>query len=207
MNRNFPLFHSHLDLAHQYWEKLLRNGGWAIDATCGNGKDTLALAGILRKKQGGIIGLDLQQEAINKTKELLQLHLSAEDQARVYLYCQSHTHFPLIAQENPIQLIVYNLGYLPKGNKLMTTLTTSTLESVKKAMALIVLGGTISITCYPGHEEGKREENALLGELSHLCPRNWNLCFHTFPNRTIAPSLLLIQKQYQSIEKFKKPTI
>ncbi len=194
MNRNFPLFHSHIDLAHHYWEKLLRNGGWAIDATCGNGNDTLKLAEILREKQGGVIGIDLQQEAITKTDMLLQARLPAKDRARIHLYCQSHACFPPIVEENPMRLVVYNLGYLPKGNKQITTQTWSTLASVNKAMALISPSGAICITCYPGHEEGKREEEALVRELSHLCPMTWNVCYHTFPNRTLAPSLLTLQK-------------
>jgi hypothetical protein len=193
MNRHFSLFHSHIDLAHHYWEKLLQSGGWTIDATCGNGNDTLKLAELLRDKQGGVIGIDVQQEAINKTKELLQLHLSSGEQVRVHLYCQSHSCFPPIAKENSIRLIVYNLGYLPKGNKQMTTLASSTLESVNQAMSLIVPGGAVSITCYPGHEEGKREEEALLKELSNLCPTTWNVCYHTFPNRSMAPTLFILQ--------------
>jgi hypothetical protein len=198
MNRNFPLFHSHLDLAHHYWEKLLQKGDWAIDTTCGNGNDTLKLAEILLAKQGGgVIGIDLQQEAINKTNELLQSRLSEADRIRLHLYCQSHIHFPPIAEENPIRLIVYNLGYLPKGNKQMTTMTPSTLSSVKKAMNLIVPGGAICITCYPGHEEGRKEEQALLKELSNLRSMIWNICYHTFPNRSLAASLFLLQKTYQ----------
>ena len=67
--RHFPIFNSHLNLAHHYWERLLRPGDWAIDATCGNGNDTLKLAQILG--EGGVIGIDIQQEAINKTEALL----------------------------------------------------------------------------------------------------------------------------------------
>jgi SAM-dependent methyltransferase len=194
MTRNFPLFHSPLKLAHSYWEKLLQKGDWAIDATCGNGNDTLKLAQILREKQGRVIGIDLQLEAIKKTNELLQSHLSPEDRTHVHLYCQSHVNFPVLAEKNPIRLIVYNLGYLPKGNKQITTTVSSTLESVKKALDLIVPGGTICITCYPGHEEGLKEEQALLKELTNLCPMVWNVCYHTFPNRVLAPSLFLLQK-------------
>ena len=56
------------------------------------------------------------------------------------------------------KLIVYNLGYLPGSDKLLTTKTSSTLLSVEKALSLIAPNGAISITCYPGHEEGKKEE-------------------------------------------------
>ncbi len=189
--RHFPIFDSHLDLAHHYWERLLGPGDWAIDATCGNGYDTLKLAQILR--EGGVIGIDVQQEAINKTEALL---ISHENRAQVHLFCQSHTQFPSLAQENPIKLIVYNLGYLPKGNKQITTMTSSTLESVRNALDLVIAGGVVCITCYPGHEEGRKEEQTLLQEIAALPSPIWNVCYHTFPNRNSAASLILLQKLF-----------
>jgi hypothetical protein len=180
-HRDFPIFHSHLDLAHHYWERLLQKGDWA---------------NILLEKrpQGGVIGIDIQQVAISRTNDLLRLHFSEEDRARIHLYCQSHTDFPPLAQKNPIRLIVYNLGYLPKGNKQMTTMTQNTLISVGNALDLVVPGGAVSITCYPGHEEGLREEKAVLEEVSNLCSATWNVCTHTFSNRPLAPSLIFIQR-------------
>ena len=196
MPAHFPIFHSHLDLAHHYWEKLLQKGDWAIDATCGNGNDTLKLAKILLEKQGGVIGIDIQQEAIALTNQLLESHFPLEDRAHVHLYCHSHTHFPPLAIEKPIRLVVYNLGYLPKGDKQKTTMTQTTLESVQKALDLIVPSGVVSITCYPGHAEGLKEELALFNEIANLPATTWNVCYHTFPNRMSAPSLLLIQKSH-----------
>ena len=58
-----PLY-SHLELARFYWKMVLQRGDWAIDATCGNGKDTLQLVNF---SLGGIIGLDKQQIAIENT--------------------------------------------------------------------------------------------------------------------------------------------
>lgn len=188
MSRNFPVFNSHLDLAHHYWERFLRPGDWAIDATCGNGHDTLKLA--QTKEIGGVIGIDIQPEALQSTQTLLG------ERSNVHLYCQSHADFPPLASLRPIRLIVYNLGYLPGGNKQMTTLTPTTLESVRKALQLVVPGGAVSIVCYPGHPEGLVEEKALLGEISGLSPQDWNVCYHTFPNRVLSPSLLFIQKNF-----------
>lgn len=193
MNRSFSLFNSHLDLAHRYWEKLLRAGDWAIDATCGNGQDTLKLA--QTKDIGGVIGIDLQPEAVQKTQRLLELHLTPEELSRVHLVCQSHVEFPPLATQNPIRLIVYNLGYLPGGNKQVTTMTPTTLESVRKAHDLVAPGGAVSIACYPGHPEGKEEEIALCAELSRLSPKEWNVCTHHFPNRMLSPSLIFAQKK------------
>ena len=195
MMRNFPLFNAHIDLAHQYWEKILKPGDFAIDATCGNGHDTLKLAEILLKKEpfGSVIAIDIQEEAIARTKDLLQSRLP-DPSRHIHLYCQSHASFPPLSSKHPIRLIVYNLGYLPKGNKQLTTQTKSTLESIHQALNLIMPNGAISITCYPGHEEGAREEKALARELSLLPADIWNICHHRFPNRAASPSLFLIQK-------------
>lgn len=191
MMRNFSLFQSHLDLAHNYWERLLQPGDWAIDATCGGGNDTLFLAEIIKKKgEGRVIAIDIQEEAIKRTQELLPRGLIT----KVHLFNQSHISFPSLASEKPIKLIVYNLGYLPKGNKQLTTQTSSTLQSVQKALDLIPPGGAVSITCYPGHPEGAIEEKALINMLGSLPSSHWNICFHTFPNRRAAPSLIFIQK-------------
>jgi SAM-dependent methyltransferase len=195
MQKNFPLFQSHLDLAHDYWERLLQNGDWAIDATCGAGRDTLMLAKILQKRgNGGIIGIDIQEESILRTRELLQTNLPPDVLSKIHLHRQSHHDFPPIAAQSPIKLVVYNLGYLPQGNKQLTTLAQSTLESVQRALKLLLPGGALSITCYPGHPEGAIEERALLKITATLSSSTWNVCHHSFLNRTSSPSLILIQK-------------
>lgn len=200
--RNYPLFQSHLDLAHTYWERLLQKGDWAIDATCGSGNDTLVLAKILLHHarsgcditEGAVIGIDLQEEAIKRTSNLLQANLPADILAQVYLYRQSHIDFPKEVYEHSVKLVVYNLGYLPKSNKKLTTMTQTTLASAQKALGLLVPGGAVSITCYPGHLEGATEERALIEWASVLPASEWNVCHHRFPNRPSSPNLLLIQK-------------
>ncbi|NGX39025.1 MAG: Demethylmenaquinone methyltransferase [Chlamydiae bacterium] len=188
--RNYSIFSSHLDLAHSFWEKGLASGGWAIDATCGNGHDTLRLSRLVGPN-GGVIGLDIQKEALESTKALLKENQKEEG---VHLFHQSHEEFPPLANENPVQLIVYNLGYLPGGNKALTTRVASTLSSVEKALALLSPGGTVSLTCYPGHPEGEKEESALLDYSQSLLAPDWSVSFHRFLNRRKAPSLLVIQK-------------
>ncbi len=181
----YPLFHSAIDLAHGYWKRLLQPGDWAIDATCGTGRDSLALAQALQG--GGLIGIDIQEEALVQTRALTQPH------PNVHLFHQSHETFPEMAYQHPIRVIVYNLGYLPRGNKELTTQVESTLASVKEASRLLMSGGALSITCYPGHPEGGRELEALLEALSTFS--TWNICHHTFCNRHLAPSLILAQQR------------
>lgn len=178
--RQFPIFNSHLDLAHQIWAKVAQPGDWAIDATCGNGHDTLFLVDHF----AGVIGLDVQEKALENTKNLVG--------DKALLFCQSHETFPLLPY--PIRLVVYNLGYLPGADKSFTTQVQSTLTSVTNALGLILPGGLVSITCYPGHPEGQREEEALLKLCQALPPADWSVSFHSWQNRLQSPSLLLIQK-------------
>ncbi len=181
--QQFSVFDSHLDLAHQFWEKLLLPTDTAVDATCGNGHDTLELVKIL--SQGKVLSLDIQKEAL----EAAQMLLSAEEKERVLFYHQSHVEFP---EENRVKLIIYNLGYLPGKNKSITTMTETTLLSVKKALALAT--GGVSITCYPGHPEGEKEEKALLSLCSTLDPKVFSASYTRWVNRETSPSLIFIQK-------------
>ena len=195
MQRNFPLFQSHLDLAHQYWRSLLQQEDWAIDATCGRGNDTRVLAELLEEQRGGgIIGIDIQEEAVEETRGALEASLSSETLSKIHLFHQSHADFPKLAEEVPVKLVVYNLGYLPRGNKRLTTETKSTLQSVTKALELLVPGGVVSITCYPGHPEGASEEKALISLLNTLPQTLWSVCRHSFLNRRDAPNLILVQR-------------
>lgn len=188
------LFQSPIDYAHQLWKQILSQGDWAIDATCGNGKDALYLAQSIAPLSGGLIALDIQEAAITATKQLLGKHFSPDETAFIHLCQQSHETFPEIAHHKPIKIIVYNLGYLPGGNKSLTTLTLITLISVKNALNLLGSQGLLSITCYPGHLEGAREEQALLEWASCLDPKLYSVCHLRWQNRKASPSLLLIQK-------------
>lgn len=199
MNRKssaFPLFQSHLDLAHHYWNELVKSGETVIDATAGNGHDTLALASLpaFKEKMGLLIAMDKQASAIENTKQRLSDHLPKEQYAKIRLIQQCHSTFPDDLSHKSVKLIVYNLGYLPGGDKSLTTFAETTLQSLQAATKLVCPGGAISITCYPGHTEGFREEEAVLRFAATLDPKEWSCCHHRWINRKDAPSLLLLQK-------------
>lgn len=196
-NPPYP-FESHLKLAHYYWQLHLKPGDSAIDATCGNGHDTAFLAQIcLSAPSGRVYGFDIQPQALENTQNRLQSILSSEQLNQVHLFLSSHTELAKAqtASGSAIKLIVYNLGYLPGGNKTETTFANSTLESLQSACEILSPGGLISITCYPGHPAGAIEEQALLDYTSSLSRPAWNCCHHRWINRQNAPSLLLMQKQ------------
>lgn len=199
MKKTFSLFQSHLDLAHHYWTQLVQEGDTVIDATCGNGHDTLKLCQLaLSADKGKIYAIDSQSIAIESTKTLLAHHLSVDEQKRVEFHHRCHSIFPSSIESEDVKLIVYNLGYLPGGNKAETTTCLTTLQSLQHACALLKAGGAISVTCYPGHPEGAREQEAILKFSSALQPTEWSCCHHTWNNRHLAPSLLLLQKGVKS---------
>ncbi len=193
--KKYPLFHSHLELSHHYWERLLLPGDHAIDATCGNGLDTAFLATCLFSTEnltGTLLAIDTQAEAIEATQRRLEETFGNSVVDRVSFLQQCHSTFP--ASLPPIKLIVYNLGFLPKGDKALKTQTETTIASLSNALPLIQPGGAISITCYPGHPGGKEEELAVRSFAASLKDGEWSCYFHERLNRRNAPSLLLLQK-------------
>ena len=177
----------HLNFAHNSWEKCVHPGDTVIDATVGNGHDTFFLAQLL-KGQGRLIGYDIQPQALEQTQKRLT-GLPAPWQDIVALRLQSHTH----VSETGIKLIVYNLGYLPGGDKAITTQRESTIQSIQSALHCLSAEGAISITCYPGHAEGALEQEAIIDFLKTLPSDRWNICHHIWINRPRSPTWIWLQ--------------
>lgn len=207
MRNSFPLFQSHLDLAHLYWKNIIYPGDCVLDATCGNGHDTLVLARLLLNScstdlTSTLHAIDVQQGALDATRSLLNSALPSSAMIHLKFHHRCHSLLPEEIPPDSLRLIVYNLGYLPGGNKQQTTSTTTTLNSLRAALLLLKKGGCISVTAYPGHPEGKNEEEKLLQFCATLPPQEWSACHHRFCNRKDSPSLFLIQHR---IEEAKTP--
>lgn len=170
-------------------------GDIAVDATAGNGNDTLALAKMV-EVDGKVYSFDVQEYAINSTKALLE----NEGLSKVCcLINDSHhrmkSNIPVDYHEK-ISAVVFNLGYLPKGQKDITTKTETSLEAVKQALMLIKPNGLILITMYCGHEEGKREKQALLDFAADLPSNDFHVVYVNMLNQPKnPPELLLITKK------------
>lgn len=175
----------HLTLAKNFWRTHLTPSDLVIDMTCGNGYDTQFIAGLV--SEGLVFSVDIQKCALEKAKALIG------PSSRVRFFHQSHAE-PLPLPYAP-KLIVYNLGYLPGGDKTITTMTNTTLTSVNKSLELLRDGGALSITCYPGHAEGLIEERTLIDWAKNLPFNQWQVCLHQWINRSRSPSLLLITKR------------
>lgn len=190
MFAQFPVWSTPILAAKELWEKIVLPNDIVIDATCGNGNDTVTLAQLV--PEGKVWAFDIQKEAVDNTLlKLKQDNLTH----RVEIRQISHAHFPVEVFPESIRLIVYNLGYLPgSGKKEITTLMTSTLESIQNALPLLKPGGALSITIYPGHSEGARELTALMEFSQQLTPSLWMATHLRWINRENSPSLLWISK-------------
>ena len=175
-------------------DAVLQEGDIAIDATIGNGHDTVFLA---RKvgKRGNVYGFDIQREAIEKTKARLKEQGLLE---RVTLYQTSHHHLidtiP-IQKHGLIKAAVFNLGYLPRGNKAIVTKGKTTIAAVKQLLQILQPGGLIVLVVYHGHPEGKKERDELLEFVQTIEQSKASVLRYQFMNqRNDPPFILAIEK-------------
>lgn len=185
---------SAVTLSHLYASAVIRTNDVVIDATCGNGNDTMFLAEAVGSG-GKVYGFDIQDIAIEATHKALS---SKSLLPQTELLLQSHdemlSSIPKSLHGN-IRCIMFNLGYLPGGDKHQITLPSSTLEALQQSLQLLAVGGLISICAYRGHEGGEEEETAVATFCSQLPKQSYN-CIKTEhineqPNR---PVLYCIQK-------------
>ncbi|MBS3954814.1 MAG: class I SAM-dependent methyltransferase [Methylomicrobium sp.] len=145
-----------VNLIHNRLDTLLHNGDTVIDATAGNGNDTCFLAEKIAP-DGRVYGFDIQDQALEKTRSaLVHRHLAAY----AVLINASHAdmkqwiHSSHVGQ---IKAVLFNLGYLPGGDKSVITTSESTLAALAVSLELISTDGIVSILAYPGHAGGSQE--------------------------------------------------
>lgn len=205
------MFSSHIQCIANISEHYLKPGDIAVDATCGNGHDSLRLANIilskefLQKEQQSqqaisprLFLCDLQQSAIEATKNKLFNALSQE-QLRYIRFLHS-CHSTIFDQIKRPKFVVYNLGYLPGScNKEFTTTCQSTMQSLQAAMAALDHEGIISLTAYPGHREGLLETNMLDQYFTHLASQ-WDLWKYHSLSREKAPCVFFLKRKGKTLD-------
>lgn len=138
--------------------------------------------------------MDIQETAIASTKWRLAEHNPLALVSNVQFFHTNFKHFPSEIPKDSAKLIVYNLGYLPGGDKDLTTKTEDTIFSVESSLELLVVGGMLSVMCYPGHEEGARETKAVKQVLEELDSEVWRVFVHAPLNRPVSPQLLTVYR-------------
>lgn len=152
--------------------------GVAVDATCGKGNDTLWLA----KNFAKVYGFDIQEGAIEATETLVQ----KEGYSNVTLIHDSHENMKKYVKESP-QIIIFNLGYLPGGDKDISTRPAVTLAAIKEALDILAVDGLLCITMYQGHSQGYLERLKIL-EWARNLDKSVYHCVHTdMINQPVTP--------------------
>lgn len=141
-------------------------GDTVVDATVGNGHDTLYLAKLVGPT-GRVVGFDVQAAAILATRQRLE---AAGQTAE--LHEESHAALPDHVGPG-LAAAMFNLGYLPGANKAVTTRREETLPALAAALALLRPGGGITVVCYPGHAGGDAEADAVNAWAAGLAPKEY----------------------------------
>jgi len=181
MNQKFPL--NALGLSHRFIGEKVSRGGRCIDATCGRGRDTVYLATLVGE-EGQVIALDIQEEAVNSTKALLQ-EKGLAAQCEVHLSC--HSQIDRFAEQESVDAVVFNFGWLPGGDHRIFSRKETSCIAIEKALGLLKAGGVMSLCLYCGKENGYEEKNGILAFLKTLDPRRYSVLMTDFINRTQDP--------------------
>lgn len=184
------IFKSITQLAKIFIQQKIQPGDCTIDATAGNGYDTLFLAQLV-SDHGKVFSFDTQPSAIKNTKEKL---LKENLMNRVDLIMSSHENINQYVQVE-IKAAMFNLGYLPGGDHRITTTGDSTISALEQTMKLLLPGGIISICAYDGHPEGVKEVEKLYSFLNDIDNKDYNVVNLSYINKANhPPKLILIEK-------------
>ena len=164
-------------------QQVVSAGDSAIDATAGNGHDTLFLAQ-LTGPAGKVYAFDIQKEAIDATRQRV------EDFPNVELFHASHAEISAHVHE-PIAAAVFNLGYLPKGDHSIITKSTSTLQAIEQCLELLKENGLVLIVIYSGHEGGSEERDAVMDFVCALPQISYDVMRYEFINQQHSPPFLV----------------
>lgn len=180
-----------LAFARQLIEGRLKNGGHALDGTAGNGRDTLFLAQ-LASGSGKVWAFDIQAQALSNTAGLLRENGVEE---RVELIAASHADLADYVRE-PLNAAMFNFGYLPGGDKTVTTKADSSVRAMQAAAALLAEGGLLTAVVYSGHPAGRAEAAAIEQWAAALPQEQYQVLHYRFTNqRNHPPQLLAIEKR------------
>ncbi|WP_047979681.1 tRNA (mnm(5)s(2)U34)-methyltransferase [Ornithinibacillus contaminans] len=183
-----------LKYSHYLLEEIIKPGETVIDATCGNGNDTLFLSGLVGET-GEVIAFDIQEQAIDNTDQLLmENHCS-----NVSLVLDSHANVENYLSkdlEGKIGGAIFNLGYLPKSDKSIITQAESTVKAIDTILGYLKHEGRIILVVYYGHEGGEDEKNAILKHVMSLDQKQYSVLQYGFINQKNNPPFIIgIQKK------------
>ena len=171
-----------LEMAHDFLTQVIIKDDIVVDATMGNGHDTLFLAKLAKQ----VYAFDIQEQALEKTNQRLQ----AAGLTNVQLILQGHETVDQFVSE--LKAAIFNLGYLPSADKSIITRPHTTIEALEKLCHMLVRGGRIAIMIYYGHEGGDLEQDAVLNYVSQLPQQEYTATIYRTLNQVNNPPFLVM---------------
>ncbi len=179
-----------VDLTRRLLADKLSNASVAVDATCGNGHDTLFLAGG-SPAEAIVWAFDTQPAALTATARRLAA-AGLDGKVKFVEACHSRLGEYLAG---PVDVAMFNLGYLPGGDHAATTMADTTVVALRSILDRLVTGGLMSVIAYPGHPAGYDENTAVAGMLATLPSREFTVgCWQALNQRNRPPVLYLVEK-------------
>ena len=172
-------------MAHDFLAQVITQEDIVVDATMGNGHDTLFLAKLAKQ----VYAFDIQEQALEKTSQRLQ----EAGLTNAELILQGHETVDQFVGE--VKAAIFNLGYLPSADKSIITQPQTTLEALDKLCHMLVKGGRIAIMIYYGHDGGDIERDAVLNYVSQLPQQEYTATIYRTLNQiNNPPFLVMIEK-------------
>ena len=161
----------------------VQEGDFCIDATMGNGNDTLLLSQLCGKS-GKVLAFDIQEQALAATKEKLTAGHAPENYT---LLLESHANMAEYATPDSVSCIVFNFGYLPGGDHSLATRGETSIQALTQALTLLKKGGMISLCIYSGGDSGFEERDQILDWLKNLDSHQYLVIKSDYYNRPNNP--------------------
>lgn len=177
-----------VSIAHQFIKDHVKAGDFCIDTTAGRGNDTVLLCRLVGEN-GKVLAFDIQPQAVESTKQLLESQ-GVSHIAEVVL--ESHIGMDKYAKADSVSCIVFNLGWLPGGDHAVSTRAETTILAIEKGLRLLAPEGVMSICIYYGKDSGLAEKDALLEYFRSLDSSLYTVIMSQFVNRPNSPPIAIL---------------
>ena len=185
------MVHNAVSLSHLYVNMVVKPGDVCVDATAGNGHDTLFLSNLVGEK-GLVYSFDIQEQAIQSTRKRLERFAKNENVRQIH---DSHAKVTQYVKES-ITCMMFNLGYLPGGDHSFTTRFDSTKSAIMGGLSLLRNGGIICICAYWGDDQCLAECEELTSFLRELDDTQCEVLLHDYINEgNCPPKFFVIYKK------------
>lgn len=179
-----------LPFAKTLLETAITPGDIVVDATLGNGHDSVFLASLVGE-QGHVYGFDIQEEALLNSQRHLE---ESQLLNRVTLFKKGHEQISECippAHHGKVTAAIFNLGYLPGGNKSIVTKPTTTISALEQLLSIMAPEGMIVIVIYHGHTGGSIERDHLLQYVKTLDQKKADVLRYDFINQANDPPFII----------------